>query len=105
MKCRRGKHLIEPHGFCHRIQHAPKAGLQFLSVGTVHHSYHVVIFSGNYRFNPRDWSQSQARQHHVLFVSASSGKDRYSIYILRPIHKRKSECSGTIGELRAGPWG
>jgi hypothetical protein len=77
----------------------------FFSVGTVHHSYHVVIFRGDYRFNPGNWSQTQARQHHVLFVSASSGKDRYSIYILRPIHKRKSECSGTIGELRAGPWG
>jgi len=45
MKSRRGKHLIQPHGFCHRIHHPPKAGLQFLRVGTVHHSYHVVIFS------------------------------------------------------------
>jgi hypothetical protein len=27
LKCRRGKHPIQPHGFGHRIHHSPKAGL------------------------------------------------------------------------------
>jgi tetratricopeptide (TPR) repeat protein len=60
MNCRSGNHLVESYGFCHGIHHALKSGLQLLSISAVHHSYDIVILSGNYRIDPRNWSQPQA---------------------------------------------
>src|SRR5580692_9084913 len=70
-----------------------------MSIGAVHHSYYVVIFSGGHWLDPGNWSQAQARQHQILFVAGSSGKDCDSIYIFRLVHECKCECSGAGGEL------
>ena len=101
IECRYREHLIDSDGFCHRVHHALKAALQFLIPGTVHHLYDVVILSGNQRFDSGDWSQAKARQHQVLIVPASGGKDCDCIYSLRLVHERESERSGTGGELYA----
>jgi len=103
VNCRSGNHLAESYGFCHCIHHAPKTGLQFLSVGAVHHSYDIVILSGSHRIDPRNWSQPQARQHLILFFPASCGKDRDSIFILRLVHERECERSGAGSELNGDP--
>src|SRR6202035_5606169 len=70
-----------------------------MSVGTVHNAYYVIIFSGSYWLDPGNWPQAQARQHQILFVAGSSGKDRDSIYIFRLVHESKCEGSGAGGEL------
>ena len=103
MNYRSGNHLVESYGFCHGIHHAPKAGLQLLSICAVHHSYDIVILSGSYRIDPRNWDQPQARQHLILFVPASCGKDRDTIFIARLVQERECQRSGAGCELRGNP--
>ena len=103
MNYRSRNHLVESYGFCHGIHHAPKAGLQLLSISAVHHSYDIVILGGSYRIDPRNWYQPQARQHLKLFVPTSCRKDRDSIFILRLVHERECERSGAGSKLNGDP--